>query len=197
MSAARTAVFLDRDGTLNNEVDFVRTPEELHLIPGAADAVRRLHEAGLITCLMSNQSGIARGFLTEEMLQLIHAKLTAELAAEGARLDALYYCPHYPEGSVEPYNVTCSCRKPAPGMILRGAAEFGLDLSASFVVGDSAVDVLAGRAAGATSLLVLTGYGRRALQDERLAGVRIDHVVDDLPAAATRILEILEERRRA
>lgn len=197
MSAARTAVFLDRDGTLNNEVDFVRTPEELHLIPGAADAVRRLHEAGLVTCLMSNQSGIARGFLTEEMLQVIHAKLTAELAAEGARLDALYYCPHYPEGTVAPYNVTCSCRKPAPGMILRGAAEFGLNLSASFVVGDSAVDVLAGRAAGATTLLVLTGYGRRALQDERLAGVRIDHVVDDLPAAATRILEILEERRRA
>lgn len=197
MSAARTAVFLDRDGTLNNEVDFVRTPEELHLIPGAAHAVRRLNEVGLVTCLMSNQSGIARGFLTEEMLERIHAKLTAELAEEGARLDALYYCPHYPEGTVAPYNIGCSCRKPSPGMILQGAAEFGLDLTASFVVGDSAVDVLAGRAAGATTLLVLTGYGRRALQDERLAGVRIDHVVDDLSAAATCILDILEERRRA
>lgn len=197
MNEGRTAVFLDRDGTLNDEVDFVRSPAELRLIPGAAAAVRRLNDAGLVTVMISNQSGIARGYLTEEILGTIHEKLLAGLAEEGARLDALYYCPHHPDGPVEAYAVPCSCRKPLPGMLVRGAGEFGLELGSSFVVGDSAVDILAGKAVGATTILVLTGYGRRAVQDERLADVQIDHVVEDLPSAVERILEILEDRRRA
>ena len=165
MTGGRIAVFLDRDGTLNEEVNFIRTPDELHLIPGAAGAVRKLNDRDVVTCVISNQSGIARGFLTEEDLGPIHARLNNELSRDRARIDRIYYCPHHPTEGKAPYNIACSCRKPHPGMLQQGEQEFGIDLARSFVVGDRIVDVQVGIAVGATPILVLTGYGIHAVEE--------------------------------
>lgn len=165
MTGGRIAVFLDRDGTLNEEVDFLRTPDELQLIPGAASAVRTLNTLGTIICVISNQSGVARGFLTEDDLVAIHERLEEELRAGGARVDGIYYCPHHPTEGIPPYRVVCDCRKPQPGMLKQGEREWGIDLNRSFVVGDRIADVLAGQAVGATTVLVLTGYGRASAEE--------------------------------
>jgi D-glycero-D-manno-heptose 1,7-bisphosphate phosphatase len=167
----RIAAFLDRDGTINEEVDFLRSPDQLRLIPGAAASIRALNDRGILTCVISNQSGVARGFLREEDLIPIHAKLQRELGYAGARVDRIYYCPHHPTEGKPPYNVPCDCRKPATGMLQRGASELKIDPHRSFVVGDRIVDVQAGQAMGATTILVLTGYGRTALEECRSQNV--------------------------
>jgi D-glycero-D-manno-heptose 1,7-bisphosphate phosphatase len=179
----RIGVFLDRDGTLNEEVDFVRTPDQLRMIDGAAAAVRKLNDLGVVTCVISNQSGVARGFITEEDLVPIHAKLELELSRGGARVDAIYYCPHHPSAGVPLYNKECDCRKPKPGMLLRGAKEFGIDLKKSFVVGDSQVDIQAGNSVGAATVLVLTGYGKTSLETCRRLNIKIDHVAEAIAEA--------------
>jgi len=189
VTSRRAAVFLDRDGTINEEVDFVRTPGDLMLIPGAAAAVRRLNEAGLVTCVISNQSGVARGFYTEADLVGIHGKLERELAAGGGRIDRIYYCPHHPTKGMPPYDVVCECRKPAPGMLLRGAREFDVELSRSFVVGDRDVDVQAGKTVGARAILVLTGYGVKTREEIAGTGIVPDYVAADLSEAVTHILQ--------
>lgn len=192
MSGGRSAVFLDRDGTINEEVEFIRTPDQLTLIPGASNAIRRLNEAGLPVCVISNQSGIARGFLTEEDLVEVHARLRDELAAGGAFVDRLYYCPHHPTAGRPPYDTRCDCRKPAPGMLRQGERELGIDLSASFVVGDRIVDIGAGKAVGATTILVLTGYGAGTLEECRRDGVAPDHIAASLTEAVDHILASLQ-----
>ncbi len=161
------AVFLDRDGTINEEVEFLRTPDQLRLIPGAGAAIRTLNERGIPVCVISNQSGVARGFLTESDLVPIHARLERELSKDSARLDRIYYCPHHPTEGRPPYDVACPCRKPATGMLEQGARELDIDLTRSFVVGDRIVDVQAGKAVGATTILVMTGYGQNALEECR------------------------------
>jgi histidinol-phosphate phosphatase family protein len=175
----RPAVFLDRDGTLNVECGYVTRPEQLRLLPGAADALRGLRSAGYLCVVVTNQSGIARGLLTEEDLGRIHDEMMRQLQAAGAALDGVYYCaagPHddHPE------------RKPAPGMLLRAARELGLDLQRSWMVGDSARDLLAGRRAGCGGRILL-----RSGHDvtEALASLADgERVVDDLAAAAQFIL---------
>jgi D-glycero-D-manno-heptose 1,7-bisphosphate phosphatase len=189
----RVGVFLDRDGTLNEELDFICTPDELHIIHGAATAVRRLNDRGTIVCVISNQSGIARGYFSEEDLVPIHQKLRQELALDGARVDQIYYCPHHPTEGRDPYNVVCECRKPKPGMLLRGAKEFPIDLSRSFIVGDSVVDMQAGVAVGATSILVLTGYGKPSLEQCLREHVHIDHVAPTVNEAVELILQRLDD----
>ncbi len=184
----RIAAFLDRDGTLNEEVNFVRTPEELALLPGASDAVRALNERGIVVCIISNQSGVARGFFTEQDLVPIHAKLERELGRSGARIDHIYYCPHHPTEGKPPYNVVCSCRKPDTGMLRQAEGEFDLDLRRSFVVGDRIVDIQAGRNAGATTILVLTGYGPHTLVECREQGVIPDVVAVDIAEAVEFIM---------
>jgi D-glycero-D-manno-heptose 1,7-bisphosphate phosphatase len=188
VTTGRPAVFLDRDGTINEEVDFVCSPDELHLIPGAAGAIRRLNQAGLITCVISNQSGVARGLLTEEDLMRIHAKLEQDLQLEEARLDRIYYCPHHPTEGVPPYNISCTCRKPATGMLESGREEFSIDLKRSFVIGDRLADIGAGTAAGAQTILVLTGYGKKALEECRKAGITPDRILPSLAEAVEHIL---------
>ena len=190
----RVAAFLDRDGTINEEVDFLRSPDQLRLIPGAAAAIRALNDRGIITCVISNQSGVARGFLTEEDLVPIHAELHRELGRAGARVDRIYYCPHHPTEGIAPYRTACECRKPAPGMVLQGARELGLDPRRSFVVGDRIVDVQAGKAVGARTILVLTGYGARSVEECRAAGVQPDHVAPSLSGAVDFILASLTTR---
>jgi len=185
----RIAAFLDRDGTLNEEVNFVRTPEELELLPGAAASVRALNEGGIVVCVISNQSGVARGFFTEEDLVPIHTKLEREFRRSGAWIDRIYYCPHHPTEGSPPYNVVCSCRKPETGMLRQAAQDFGLDLQRSFVVGDRIVDIQAGRAASATTILVMTGYGPHALEECREQGVAPDFIAVDIAEAARIILQ--------
>ncbi len=146
------AVFLDRDGTLNVMGDFVTSPEPLELIPGAAQAVKRINESGFLAILITNQPVIARGECTEETLKEIHNKLETLLGEEGAYLDAIYYCPHHPDGGypgeIPELKIVCDCRKPAPGLILRAVNDFNINLSASYMVGDSWRDIHAAANAG-------------------------------------------------
>ncbi len=196
MSTQRTAVFLDRDGTINEEVEFLTNPADLHLIPGAGTAIRKLNASGIVTCVISNQSGIARGFLSEEDLVPIHAKLTGDLAAEGATLDRFYICPHHPTEGNPPYKKDCDCRKPKPGMLLLGKQEFDLNLEECFVVGDRLVDINAGKAVHATTILVRTGYGKTAESECTATRVRPDGIVDSIVEAVELIFAMMKDRKR-
>lgn len=173
-AAARRFVLLDRDGTINEEVGHLSDPSELRLIPGSADAIRRLRKLGLGVVIVTNQANVGRGLLSPIELVAIHARLTEVLATEGADVDAILHCPHAPEER-------CRCRKPAPGMALDAAERFGFDPADGFVVGDHAGDVGMGRAVGATTFLVLTGHGA---EEQATAGDDADHVVANLAAAA-------------
>ena len=189
MTDGRIGAFLDRDGTINDEVDYLRTPDQLRLIAGAGPAIRSLNDRGILTCVISNQSGVARGLLTEDDLLPIHAKLEGELGRSGARIDRIYYCPHHPTEGKPPYNIECACRKPATGMLLQGAQELGIDLEKSFVVGDRIVDVQAGKAVGAATILVLTGYGTTTVDECRRENVQPDYVVPSIVEAIECILQ--------
>lgn len=173
----RRAVFLDRDGTLIEDVDYLTAPAQLRILPGVPAALRQLREAGFLLLVVTNQSAVARGMLSEEELAAIHAELNRRLAAEGAAVDAFYYCPHLPDGVVGRYARACDCRKPAPGLLRRAAQEWGVDAARSYAVGDSARDVEAGRRAGCYSILV--GAADAGGADARAA---------DLAAAAAIIL---------
>ena len=128
---ATPAVFIDRDGTLTDEVGYVNHPGRLRLLPRTPEALRRLNRAGIPAVMVSNQSGVARGYFSEEVLAAVNATLVEELKAEGAYLDALYICTHHPTDGPPPYRADCDCRKPKPGLLLRAAAELGLDLESS------------------------------------------------------------------
>jgi len=183
----RPAVFLDRDGTIIRESDYLRRPEQVRLLPHAADALHRLQEAGFALVVVTNQSGVARGLLTEVDLAQVHDLLRSRLARRGVQLDAVYYCPHHPEAARPEYRRTCTCRKPSPGLLLQAAEHLDLDLAHSFAVGDSARDLAAGRAAGCRTVLVRTGYGRRT-EAEAGPDLPADHIADSISDAADWIL---------
>jgi D-glycero-D-manno-heptose 1,7-bisphosphate phosphatase len=179
----RAAVFLDRDGTLNVEIDYLSSPDGLVLLPGVASALRRLADAGFLLCVVTNQSGIARGLFDEEALHRVHERLGALLAAEGVSLDSIGYCPHHPEEGGAPYRRHCRCRKPQPGLLEDAAQRFGVDLTRSFTVGDALRDLDAGAALGVRGVLVRTGKGLAEERHARAAGREVV-AVDDLAAAA-------------
>ena len=181
------AVFLDRDGTMIEDVGYLDALDRIAFYPWTIDAIRMLNRARLPVVVVTNQSGIARGIFDEDFVAETHRHLNARLAAGGARVDAYYYCPHHPDGSVAAYARGCDCRKPGRGMIDRAAADLGLDPSRSFVVGDTWPDVQLGRAVGATSILVRTGKGA-ALEQSPPDGAAADAVVDNLAAAVSVIL---------
>jgi D-glycero-D-manno-heptose 1,7-bisphosphate phosphatase len=175
------AVFIDRDGTLTEEVGYVNHPDRLRLLPRSAEAIRRLNAAGVPAVVVTNQAGIARGYFSEDVLNAVNASLVAQLAAGGARLDGIYACLHHPTEGAPPYRARCECRKPLPGLLTRAAAELDLDLSRSVMVGDKASDLVPGRAVGARTALVLTGYGRGEWEYRRARfPVMPDHVAADL-----------------
>jgi D-glycero-D-manno-heptose 1,7-bisphosphate phosphatase len=153
------AVFLDRDGTVNEEVGYLRDLANLRLIPGAGAAIKRINDAGLLVVLVTNQSGIARGYFSESMLQDIHDRLKQMLQHEGARIDAIYYCPHHPTAGNSHYTRECDCRKPGTGLIDQASRDLDIDVEQSYVVGDKWSDVELGQRAGAHPILVRTGYG--------------------------------------
>ncbi len=160
MSGARRAVFIDRDGTISEEVGYVNHVSRYRVFPFAAEAVRALKRAGWLAILVTNQAGVARGYFEESLVGEVHNVLTAELERGGARLDAIYYCPHHPSVGEPPYRLDCDCRKPRPGLILRAAEDFDLDLARCWMVGDRYGDTELARNAGVRSAFVLTGYGR-------------------------------------
>ncbi len=178
---SRPAVFIDRDGTLTEEVGYVNHPKRLRLLPRSAEAIRRLNAADITAIVVTNQAGVARGYFSEDVLGAVNAALVAQLKEEGAHLDGVYVCPHHPTEGAPPYRLVCDCRKPKPGLLLRAAADHGLDLCRSTLVGDKASDLVAAQAVGARGVLVLTGYGLGEWEYRRAAlPVEPDHVAEDL-----------------
>ena len=186
----RRAVFIDRDGTISEEVGYVNHVTRYRVFPFAAEALRLLHDAGWLAVLVTNQAGVARGYFREELIGEVHARLAAELGRGGARLDAVYYCPHHPSVGEPPYRQDCDCRKPRPGLIRRAAEDLGLDLAGCWMVGDRYSDVELARNAGVRSALVLTGYGRGELEHQsHVWPRRPDLVAENLLEAAREIVK--------
>lgn len=153
------AVFIDRDGTINKEVDVLRDLKQLKVLPKTGEAIKELNRLGFLVIVITNQAVVARGWLTEEEIDHIHGVLIERLSKKGAKIDAIYYCPHHPEANLKKYRVKCLCRKPNPGMILKAASEFDINFRKSFMVGDNTKDILAGKKVKVKTILVETGYG--------------------------------------
>ena len=174
LSHPQKAIFLDRDGTINQYVGFLRNIADFELIPGVAEAIRKINASGYLAIVVTNQPVIARGEVTVEELQLIHYKMETLLGAEGAYLDAIYYCPHHPhkgyEGEIPDLKIDCDCRKPKPGMLIRAAEDYNIDLTQSWMIGDGENDIKAGKAAGCeTALIGEDEYGQDMAGESLLA----------------------------
>lgn len=166
-------IFLDRDGTMNEEVHYLHKPEDLRLLPGVGQAVRRFNEAGYQVVVVTNQAGVARGYYTEQDVIELHAYLNRMLKEEGAHVDAFYYCPHHPEHGIGPYKTECRCRKPGIGMFEQAEQAFkdGINKEESYMIGDKLLDVEAGHRYGVRSVLVGTGYGGKIREDQSAKGL--------------------------
>jgi D-glycero-D-manno-heptose 1,7-bisphosphate phosphatase len=180
----KRGVFLDRDGTLIEEVGYLDRIDRVRFFPYSVDAVRLLNRAGFAVIVATNQAGVARGFFDEAFVEATHRSLSDTLEAGGAHVDGFYFCPHHPEAGVGAYRQPCDCRKPRPGLLRRAAEEHEIDLRQSFVVGDRAHDIAAGNTVGAPGVLVRTGYGARVEQSEHGAAA----VTDNLMGAVAWIL---------
>jgi len=179
----RPAVFLDRDGTLIEERNYLDRLDLIAPFPGVAAALTRLRDAGFALVLVTNQAGVARGYFDERLVRAAHVHLAELFARDGIVLDGYYYCPHHPEGAVEAYRRMCRCRKPAPGMVEEAARDLDLDVARSFVIGDKWLDVELAKNAGARGILVRTGYGAD-MEAEPPHGLQPFAIVDTLAEAA-------------
>ena len=177
----KRAVFLDRDGTLIEEKNYLHREQDVTLVKGAAAALKKLRRAGFMIFIVTNQAGIGRGYYTEGDVQRVHRFLLGLLSKDGALIDGIYFCPHHPEDR-------CNCRKPSPKFLFDAAAQFGIRLADSFMIGDRLSDLEAGRRASARSVLVRTGYGENEIRElgDRLPA---DHIAEDLPAAANWVVK--------
>jgi len=192
-SERHRAVFMDRDGTICEEVGFLDSIERLRLIPRSGAAIKLLNDRGFKAVVVTNQSGVAKGFFPESLLQELHEELARQLRQEGGHLDGIYYCPHHPSEGSEPYLRVCDCRKPASGLLLRAAADLRLDLPASYVIGDHYSDVECGRRVGAKGILVLTGHGCGALTQKENWVAPPDYIATDLYGAVEWVIENVEK----
>lgn len=161
------AVFIDRDGTISEEVGYINHPSRFRVFPYAATAIKLLNKSGWLAIVTTNQAGVARGYFSEELIQTVHERLKQDLESNGARLDAIYYCAHHPSVGEPPYRRECDCRKPKPGLIRRAAEEFNIDLESSWMVGDRYSDIKLARNAGVRSAFVMSGYGRGEWEHQR------------------------------
>jgi D-glycero-D-manno-heptose 1,7-bisphosphate phosphatase len=185
----KRAVFLDRDGTLNADVGYPSRFDQIDIYPESYEAVKKLNQAGFLAVVVTNQSAVGRGLLSEDRLNDIHNRLRASFAGRGARLDAVYFCPHFSQSTDPRYSKECDCRKPNTGLVLRAAAELGIDLGQSYMIGDKVEDILLGMNIRATPVLVLTGSGRESLAKLREKGIEPAFVGDDILQAVGWILE--------
>jgi D-glycero-D-manno-heptose 1,7-bisphosphate phosphatase len=196
-SAVRRAVFIDRDGVINRMhfepefgiVDSPANPDQFNLLPGVGRAISTLGDLGLTVIVVSNQPGIAKGKFSPELLTAMERKMAADLAREEARLDAVYNCLHHPEAVLPEYRIVCDCRKPKPGLLLKAASDWAIDLSRSYTIGDGVTDVAAGKAAGTTTFFV---NSRKCYNCDSLRqhSTWPDYIVSDLSEAATVIKSI-------
>lgn len=152
------AIFLDRDGVINEENGYITKWEDFKILPQVVESIRLLKEQGFLIIVITNQSGIAKGLCTEEDVCSIHQKFNEFLAQYSTSVDGFYFCPHHPNGIVKEYSITCHCRKPENGMILEAAEELNIDLSSSYLIGDAERDIIAGKQSGLTTLRVMTGH---------------------------------------
>lgn len=182
----RAAVFLDRDGTINEDVGYLADPNEFRLLPGTAEGIKLLKRAGFKVIVISNQSGIARGLFSEEVVRKIDKKMQDELLNRGTFLDAVYFCPHHPDIGEPPYRQDCYCRKPKPGILLQAAKIYRINLAHSYMVGDKLSDIEAGRRAGCRTILLLRNETQNSLGEaKKLAWkTKLDYMASNLYTAA-------------
>jgi len=174
----KRAVFLDRDGTINVEKEYLYQCADFEFIPGVPEAIKILNEAGIMVVVVTNQSGVARGYYTEDDVEILHRHIDCELERSGAHVDAWIFCPHHPTGRSS-YALPCNCRKPLPGMLIEASLRYDIALHSSTMIGDKRADIEAGQAAGCRTILVRTGYGA---QEEPYIATHTT-VCDDLLAA--------------
>ena len=192
----RSAVFLDRDGTINEQMGYINHISRFQLLPGVGAAIARLNRQGLPVVVVTNQSGLARGYFPAALLEAVHEKMFRGLAEAGAHIDGLYLCPHHPEAKEARYRQACDCRKPKTGMLEQAARDLGLDLARSYVIGDRWSDLRCGAAVGASTILVLTGYGRGdACYIGPTQTVQPDFIAEDLSGAVDWLLVREADRR--
>jgi D-glycero-D-manno-heptose 1,7-bisphosphate phosphatase len=184
------AVFIDRDGTISEEVGYINHASRFRLFPYSASAIKLLNDNGWLAIITTNQAGVARGYFTEEMISTVHQRLTDGIESEGAKLDGIYYCAHHPSLGEAPYRLECDCRKPKPGLISKAAQDLEIDLSESWMVGDRYSDIEVARNAGVKSAFVLSGYGRGEWEHQRASWKhQPDIVAEHLLAAVKQIVE--------
>ena len=190
----KPAVFIDRDGTISEEVGYVNHPARFHVFPYSAEAIRKLNDNNWLAILVTNQAGVARGYFSEDVITTVHDQLNKELATQKARLDAIYYCAHHPTVGEPPYRLDCDCRKPKVGLIKRATTDFDIDLKSSWMIGDRYSDIELARNAGLRSAFVLSGYGRGEWEYQRSAWkLEPDLVCENLWEAVQSILSLNHE----
>jgi len=190
----KPAVFIDRDGTISEEVGYVNHPARFHVFPYSAEAIRKLNDNNWLAILVTNQAGVARGYFSEDVITTVHDQLNNELATQKARLDAIYYSAHHPTVGEPPYRLDCDCRKPKAGLINRATTDFDIDLKSSWMIGDRYSDIELARNAGLRSAFVLSGYGRGEWEYQRSAWkLEPDLVCENLWEAVQSILSLNHE----
>jgi len=195
------AVFLDRDGTMNEEVGYLGSLDKLKLYDNAVEAVRLINDSGMKAVVITNQSGVARGYFDEEFVRTVHEAIQKILGEQGAMIDAFYYCPHHATEGIGVYRQACSCRKPETGMLIRASEDLDIDLKRSYIVGDTLKDIQTGDRVGAKGILVKTGYGLKSISELSQEGhektVRPCHIAEDLLDAVQWIMQDREKIQRA
>ena len=187
-SLKKSAVFLDRDGTINKDVGYPNSYGMIEIFSFSFEAVKRINSAGLLAVIVTNQSGVGRGFIEEKNLHDLHRKLVLDFARKNAHFDGIYYCPHYVQSESQEYRKDCACRKPNIGMAQQAAQDLDIDTSNSFMIGDKVEDILFGINIKAAPILVLTGFGPKSLPELRAKGIKPAYVAQDLRDAVDWII---------
>ena len=195
------AVFLDRDGTINEEVGYLDSIDKLNLFAYTAEAIRLINESGMKAVVMTNQSGVAKGYFTEEFVRTVHERIQEMLRERGAFIDAFYYCPHHQTEGIGVYLQSCACRKPGAGMLIQASKELDIDLRRSYTVGDMLKDIQVARTVGAKGILVKTGYGintiEKGLTSDSSEICQPSYIAEDILDAVKWIIKDRKEKRKA